>query len=514
MKHILVLLLLAVSAFAQAPAQTKDAPVYVTLWFDTEDYVLPQSDDAAKRLAEMLTRLGVKATFKLVGEKVRVLNERKRTDVIAALKKHEIGYHSNTHSMQPTIAVELQHMNWEEGHQAFFAREQSGVQDIVKTFGVVPSCYGQPGSSWVPQSYPALLDLGIKMYLDESNHVGINEQPFYYGGMLNVTKMRSNVVRMELSGTDNLAQAQAKFSAAAERLRGQGGGTISIYYHPCEFIHTEFWDGVNFRRGANPPREQWKLPRMKAAADSEKAFNDFEQYVKFIKKQRDAQFVTANELTELYVGGQRTRTPSRDEVLTLAKAVQKEITFHQFADASLSALDIYGILNSAFLMPELEKIHGSQAKASSEMAILAEVRPLFGPARAYTPTLGNKTLTQVSLAELRRAALARMADWSRKASRQGYQMPSEFWVATNSFSPQDYLATIAGAVERHLTTGTWPDPVPVRKGVLGFEKYVAEDATKLWGWVIFPEGFHAPKIMELARLQAWTLKPALLKRQQ
>jgi hypothetical protein len=42
-------------------------PVYVTLWFDTEDYVLPQSDDAAKRVAEMLTRLGVKATFKVVG---------------------------------------------------------------------------------------------------------------------------------------------------------------------------------------------------------------------------------------------------------------------------------------------------------------------------------------------------------------------------------------------------------------------------------------------------------------
>jgi hypothetical protein len=30
--------------------------------------------------------------------------------------------------------------------------------------------------------------------------------------------------------------------------------------------------------------------------------------------------------------------------------------------------------------------------------------------------------------------------------------------------------------------------------------------------VIFPEGFHAPRIMELARLQAWTLKPALLAR--
>ena len=82
-------------------------PVYVTLWFDTEDYILPQDDDATKRLAGMLTRLGVRATFKIVGEKARVLEQRGRTDVIAALQQHDIGYHSNTHSQQPTIAVYL-----------------------------------------------------------------------------------------------------------------------------------------------------------------------------------------------------------------------------------------------------------------------------------------------------------------------------------------------------------------------------------------------------------------------
>ena len=82
--------------------------IYVALWFDTEDYILPQDDEATKRLAEMLTRLGVRATFKIVGEKARVLERRGRVDVIAALRKHDIGYHSNTHSQQPTVAVYLQ----------------------------------------------------------------------------------------------------------------------------------------------------------------------------------------------------------------------------------------------------------------------------------------------------------------------------------------------------------------------------------------------------------------------
>ena len=63
------------------------------LWFDTEDYILPQSDDAAKRLAVFLTQQGIPATFKVVGEKARVLQQRQRQDVISALAQHDIGYY-------------------------------------------------------------------------------------------------------------------------------------------------------------------------------------------------------------------------------------------------------------------------------------------------------------------------------------------------------------------------------------------------------------------------------------
>src|SRR4030095_15845922 len=73
------------SAMNQSPA----APIYVTLWFDTEDYILPQSDTAAKRLAETLTRLGVRATFKIVGEKGRALGGGGGKEVDGVAHKHE-----------------------------------------------------------------------------------------------------------------------------------------------------------------------------------------------------------------------------------------------------------------------------------------------------------------------------------------------------------------------------------------------------------------------------------------
>jgi hypothetical protein len=65
---------------------------YVILWFDTEDYVDPITDDAALRIANDLTTLGVHGTFKVVGEKARVLQQRGRIDVIQALGRDCIAF--------------------------------------------------------------------------------------------------------------------------------------------------------------------------------------------------------------------------------------------------------------------------------------------------------------------------------------------------------------------------------------------------------------------------------------
>ena len=203
----------------------------------------------------------MKATFKVVGEKARVLEQRGRTDVIAALKRHEIGYHSNTHSQQPTIAVYLQHAGWDDGRAEFERREEPGRRDVARIFGATPVAYGQPGSAWAPQTYPALRAMGIGMYLDEADHVGIDDQPFYYGGMLNVFRMRSTLARMALrrnrsdGGQGDVHEGRTTHCARGAAARSASTTTRS------EWVHAEFWDAVNFSRGANPPRAEWKRPQ-------------------------------------------------------------------------------------------------------------------------------------------------------------------------------------------------------------------------------------------------------------
>jgi hypothetical protein len=308
--------------------------------------------------------------------------------------------------------------------------------------------------------------------------------------------MRSNLARMALSGGDSLANGRATFNKAYEVLRGKGGGTISIYYHPNEWVQTEFWDAVNFKRGANPARSEWKRPGMRPASETEQAFRDFEEYVRFIKAQPGVQFVTATDLLGIYADAAITRRFTQDDLLTLARDLQKEITFQRFEGYALSAAETFGLLTEA-MAAFIER---------NELPAATTVAALDGPARTYPPATGRASETFLW------SAFAEAVRDTRDYLRTSHRLPDEVWIGVESLSPADYLATLAHALEDVIASGKRPTDVTRREGRYTAERYVADDSPELWSWPIFPEGFHAPRIIELARLQAWTLKPAVMRR--
>src|SRR5215475_4862165 len=251
----------------------------------------------------MLTERHIRATFKVVGEKARVLEQRGRRDVIAALSKHDIGYHANFHSVHPAPTEYLADCGLLDGMAEFVRREGGGAADIRRIFALKTLvCYGQPGSSWAPQTIAALPQIGIAphgvpCYVDEGDHVGLNQKPFWYAGTLNVYHMGQNYTRMELHDPAAVEPAKQRVAEITQRLVAEdGGGLISIFYHPCEWVHQEFWDGVNFRRGANPPREQWKPPPQRTREETEGAFRRFSEYIDYIRSIPGVRFVTAGDL--------------------------------------------------------------------------------------------------------------------------------------------------------------------------------------------------------------------------
>ncbi len=442
-------------------------PVYVVLWFDTEDYLEPSADDAALRIANDLSAEGVRATFKVVGEKARVLEKRGRRDVIGALSRHAIGYHSNWHSVHPAPAEYLVRLGYLEGAEEFERREAAGVADVKRIFGTQPVCYGQPGNSWAPQTNLALRKLGIPVYLDEGDQVGVDEQPFWYEGMLHIFRMGKNQFRAQLNVGPEDPAAYKRFDEAAARLSGSGGGVISIYYHPTEFVTTEFWDAVNFAHGANPPRDSWVKPRRRTAEDSERCFLVLHKFVQHMKAQPGVHFVTPRDLLGLY------ENPA-------VKVVDRKP-----AAAQLSNHIVFG------------EIQGQMLSAADMLVALLGIKPqtVEGPTGPGKTTYSKAGIPSSSF----RAATADAADFVQRFHR----LPSEVFVGSEALSLADFAATLAGSMDGG-------DDIKVVRGNIEFDRYFASDGRKPFNWIIHSEGFDGSPLLELGRLQGWTLKPARL----
>jgi hypothetical protein len=462
-------LLLSFLLLFLAPFAVAKTPVYVVLWFDTEDYIDPIADDAALRIATDLTRLGVPATFKVVGEKARVLESRHRTDVIAALNRHAVGFHSNWHSVHPTPSEYLRRFGYLDGAEEFQRREGPGAADIRRIFGVTPVCYGQPGNSWGPQSNLALRRMGIPVYLDEGDQVGLDEQPFWYDGILYVFHMGQNQFRAELNVGDEDPSAYQRFDQAVSRLGAAGGGVISIYYHPTEFVHTEFWDAPNFSNGANPPRSAWVLPKRRTAQDADRCFHVLHAFVVHMKQTPGVQFVSAKDLPRIF----QSPLPPQVDTRRIAEHLRSQIVFLRTASASLSPADM--LIQLLGLPPQV----------------------VDGPIGSGSTTLKSDVIPSAAFDVAQRDA----ADFIRR----NHRLPNEVFLGAETISLKDLTATLANAL---LQPGA---PTRVVRGEIGFDRYFSTDPRKSFDWIIHPTGFAAPELLDLGRLQGWTLKPAVLR---
>lgn len=408
--------------------------------------------------------------------------------MILALAKNDIAYHSTYHSVHPTPSEYCRDLNWHEGVSEFVRREGAGLETLRRVFGVNASCYGQPGGSWTPQSYGALRAFQIPLYLDETSHVNVNNRPFWYCGVLNILRLGDCVLRTGWAD-DEVKEACAEFNRVQEKLVREGGGIISIYYHPCEFVHTQFWDGVNFSHGANPPRSEWKLPPMKSPEEQEQAFRAFETFLDHIVRRPGVRLVTAREIPTLYPDRVYSHPLTQGDIQTVAKAFQRELSYVDLGTKVISAAE--GFLAICELVTETAG--GSQPEeVTLDFA--------YGPA-----SMPHRFVTEGTFS---RDAMRQAARETLDIVRVTGQMPSIVWVAGQPVRPEDFAVTLASTVTSESDSGD----VPLRRGELAARKYAANDSPGLWGWVIFPEDFSAPEMMEVAKLQAWTIKPAVLRK--
>jgi hypothetical protein len=91
------------------------------------------------------------------------------------------------------------------------------------------------------------------------------------------------------------------------------------------------------------------------------------------------------------------------------------------------------------------------------------------------------------------------------------RLPGTVWLGSKGVPPAAFYKALAEVALVLLDGKPMPEKITLKPAKLVTEKHVAEDnPKKLWGWVIFPKGVKAPEMMDLAKRQAWALKPAIL----
>ena len=279
--------------------------------------------------------------------------------------------------------------------------------------------------------------------------------------------MGKNQFRARLDAGSEDAEAYTRFDKTAAELRANGGGLISIYYHPTEFVNTEFWDGVNFAGGANPPRAEWKAPRKRTKQDSERCYNVLRKFVEHMKAVPDIRFITAADLLRIY---KNPPSPTVERSL-IAQHLRKGIDYLSTDHAILSPADM--VLQLLGVDPQF--VDGPTARGVTTWKSSAIPRAAFD------------------------AAARDAADFIR----HNHRLPNQVFIGAETLSLADFVATLAAS-------DTITNPVQLTRGSLKFEEHFSNDPVKSFSWPIHPAGFAAPELLELGKLQGWTMKPARL----
>jgi len=210
------------------------------------------------------------------------------------------------------------------------------------------------------------------------------------------------------------------------------------------------------------------LPKRRTHEEAERCFAILSAYAKHGRNTPGVQFIAADDLLRIYANP---IAPPIDK-LTLARHVRESINYLSTASGDLSAADI---LLELLGLP----VHYVDGPTAPGMT-------------TYTSDTIPDFIFDASLRDV------------RSFIETNGRLPNEVFLGAQTLSLTDFTGTLA---EHLLSTG----PVRVVHGRLGFEQYVSTNAEESFRWPIHPKNFAPRSLLDIARLQAWTLKPARLR---
>ncbi len=453
----------------------------IAIRMDTEDFLTPESDGALESVLDALERQAARATFPVVAEKLRTWGRRGHHHLISRLARHAVGYHSDTHSVHPTIAEELAELSFTQGQAAFTAREAAGFAEVRAAFGTL-SCWTQPGGNWTAAALPVMRAFGVPMDFSEgwNSYLDVGSQPCYYGGLLHWSPPVL-APKPFLSALPTCLPAALQMVEQALATRPADSPPLCVVAHPTELCTHAFWDAVNFARGRSPAPSEWRPAPLRPAVDITAAADALNRYLKELRAM-GLQFVTAQDLASRYPDRTVGSVVSREEVLDMAHTSLTEANWAVRGDRALSAAEVLPLVCGALCRPAID--HWTVRFIAGPEDTPIQQAPISGP--------------------LARSSIVTAAGWCERFVTEHSAVPTVLPLDRAWAAPADFLVVAAQALSH-------PDRevLPIEPCAVAAEAYVKPPARLHWDWPVFPEGFAPKGLWRQARGQAWTLKPAL-----
>ncbi|MFZ2052929.1 MAG: hypothetical protein WAU81_01915 [Candidatus Aminicenantales bacterium] len=455
--------------------------------FDVEDYISPESegiDDIPRWLAEIMTEEGVTGTFFVIGEKARSLEKRGRRDVIAAMAGHDVESHTNFGSIHPTVTEILETADWESGVHQMLERESAGLQELERIFGTPVTALARHGGSYGPQLVCALGKMkagyaGSPVSLPGRNVVWFCNALNFYGQYdgFDDTYYRDDLFEPLFQ---KLQEELPKLAQTTEVLPFFAG-------HPCKIRTEQFWD-FNFYDGETPEPGEWKTPEMRPLESMATAQKNFRRLMRYLKSRDDIEITTFRSLVDLY-SYQKEQLSRKD---------LSEMAGNALRSQTLSSSEYFSPAE-AFAGLARSTIHFQ--KTGSIPQNIETIRPL-GPLEM------PKSQPEISRVNLEDAYdLAGRAD--NHISQSG-TLPAFLDVEGQRIGTGSLFALFS-AVFLDMESG---NPASEYE-VVSFDPYpkineeeIIQRIQEFKTWPVHRPDLDMENIIEMTRMQLWTLKPA------
>ena len=261
----------------------------IVISFDTEDFTSSRAADAIRDEAEILRSLGIRGCFCIVGLLAKQLKAWGRDDVLAALKHHEIDFHTYGHSLHPTIDEYTDIADYETAKAELIRRETKGAE-LVKEIMGVDQLYSAcpPGNQNTYVAMYAYEEMGIPLYAGTFCDTLRGDGVFY----CNTYHMRYTYPIEKLCYNYSKEAEDALIEEFAKCKR------VIFYTHPNIAIMKEFWDRINYFGKNHAKFGEWDYPDEHTTEEINEFYKRMRNVLERIKNDGRFKFTTYGEIYE------------------------------------------------------------------------------------------------------------------------------------------------------------------------------------------------------------------------